>query len=326
MPSRGVNATAPDASRSARRLVPGLVIAVLLGVAVTVGVSAYADGPKLLRALGGFPPGHLAAALGLAVCNYLIRWVRWHLYLREVDERVPVGASAWAFLVGLAMSVTPGKSGELVKAWLLRDRCGARVARVAPVVVVERYTDLVAILALASLGLRHVPGGRMLMAVGAALVVGFYASVMFSSVVARWVAGRLARMAGGAGPDGIIDAHATTRALVAPRPLLYGTALAVAAWFAECLAFMVVLRGLGVESVGVGGASFVYAAATLAGALSFLPGGLGATEAVMTALMRTLADPVTAGAATLVVRACTLWFAVVLGVVAFLVGRRGRSA
>ena len=55
----------------------------------------------------------------------------------------------------------------------------------------------------------------------------------------------------------------------------------------------------------------------LAGAVSFLPGGLGGTEATMVGLLAwsgmALPDAV---AATVLIRVCTLWFAVLLGVAA----------
>ncbi len=62
-------------------------------------------------------------------------------------------------------------------------------------------------------------------------------------------------------------------------------------------------------------AMFTYALAMLAGALSFLPGGLGGAEAVMMALLlfKGVPEPL-AIAATIVIRLTTLWFAVVLGV------------
>jgi glycosyltransferase 2 family protein len=61
----------------------------------------------------------------------------------------------------------------------------------------------------------------------------------------------------------------------------------------------------------------------LAGAISFLPGGLGSTEAVMTTLLAahgfSLADSIFM---TLACRLLTLWLAVVLGWIAVLVLRQ----
>ena len=67
---------------------------------------------------------------------------------------------------------------------------------------------------------------------------------------------------------------------------------------------------------------------TIAGALSFLPGGLGVQEIGMVKLLVVQADGVSepvAAAATFVTRLCTLWFAVVVGVMALaLTQRRAR--
>jgi len=52
----------------------------------------------------------------------------------------------------------------------------------------------------------------------------------------------------------------------------------------------------------------------LAGAVSFMPGGLGGAEAAMTALLVTSnVDMPQAVAATVIIRLATLWFAVLLG-------------
>ena len=64
---------------------------------------------------------------------------------------------------------------------------------------------------------------------------------------------------------------------------------------------------------------------TIANALSFLPGGLGVTEAGMLALLGTLGTGTGSGvatAATFVTRVCTLWFAVFLGIVALVLFTR----
>ncbi|MCZ6891627.1 MAG: flippase-like domain-containing protein, partial [Chloroflexi bacterium] len=68
-----------------------------------------------------------------------------------------------------------------------------------------------------------------------------------------------------------------------------------------------------VEAVGV------YAAATLIGAASLLPGGLGGTEGSMALFLRQLGLPRGgASSATLLVRLCTLWFAFLIGLLSLL--------
>jgi uncharacterized protein (TIRG00374 family) len=75
----------------------------------------------------------------------------------------------------------------------------------------------------------------------------------------------------------------------------------------------VVAHGLNIE-LALPTAIGIYAVSMLVGALSFIPGGLGSTEAVMVLLLKlTGVDATTALAITLIARVATLWFAVVLG-------------
>ena len=73
-------------------------------------------------------------------------------------------------------------------------------------------------------------------------------------------------------------------------------------------------------------AVFIYALSMLVGGLSFLPGGLGSAEAVMIALLilKGMAMP-TAVAATVFIRLATLWFAVLIGLLALYKSRYGEA-
>jgi uncharacterized protein (TIRG00374 family) len=94
--------------------------------------------------------------------------------------------------------------------------------------------------------------------------------------------------------------------------------LSVVAWFFECVALGLILEGLGVV-LPLRAATFVYAFASLAGAVSMLPGGLGVAEGSLTALLAGLGTPLpAAAAATLLVRVATLWFAIAVGVATLL--------
>ena len=75
--------------------------------------------------------------------------------------------------------------------------------------------------------------------------------------------------------------------------------------------------------LGVVPVTFIYSFATLFGAVTMMPGGVGPTEGSMSGLLAyegmALPDAV---AATLVIRVCTLWFAVAIGAGALVVFRR----
>jgi uncharacterized protein (TIRG00374 family) len=119
--------------------------------------------------------------------------------------------------------------------------------------------------------------------------------------------------------------YRSTAALLRPGPLAVAVVLSVVSWAFECLAFWVIVHGFPGAQIALRAAVFIYATMTVAGALSFLPGGLGVTELGMLELLGKLGtgtDRSVAAAATFVTRACTLWFAVAVGLAALVLFAR----
>lgn len=307
-------------TRTGRRLIFG----VLLGLGVFAAFSIYADTGKLADRLSGFAWWTFAAALGLALLNYGLRFARWQVYLTGRDIRVPAGLSATIFVAGFALSVTPGKIGELLKSYLLRATRQIPVTRSAPIIVAERVTDLVALLVLGVIGVALYGVARTTVIAGA-VAVGAGLVVLASPAIAR----------------ALIDALTYPRplrrfrrrlhlfydglaVLVRPRALAWASSIGVLAWLAECVGFALICGGFPGAGVPVGLAILIYASTTVAGALSFLPGGLLVTETAMTLLLVEASvglDQPAAIAATILIRLATLWFAVLLGLGALLLLR-----
>lgn len=104
--------------------------------------------------------------------------------------------------------------------------------------------------------------------------------------------------------------------LFADREAVFaGLGLGVLSWGLEGLSLYLIARDIGIGiGVSLAAGIGIYAIAVLAGALSFLPGGLGSTEAVMGVLLVVFgSDGPSAVAITLLCRIATLWFAVALG-------------
>jgi uncharacterized membrane protein YbhN (UPF0104 family) len=296
------------------RVLRSLLIAIALGAAVALGLAMTASLPATLDALGRFRWG-LAPLVLLAIgLSWLLRFAKWHFYLRCLDIPLPWQPSLRVFLAGFTMAISPGKLGEVLKAVLVRDLVGTPVIRTASVVMAERLTDVGALLALGTLGVTALPHGPVLLG-GIALVVVATVIVLrapaFGGPARRLLPTRLLQP--------VRDFVHGGRALLAPRALGVALGLSVAAWAFECVAFALIVDGLRV-ALPLRAATFVYAFASLAGAVSMLPGGLGVAEGSLTGLLAGLGTPLpAAAAATLLVRAATLWLAVALGVTTLLV-------
>jgi glycosyltransferase 2 family protein len=297
------------------------IVLVIGGAAITM----LGDVRQLADRLGGFHWWAFCAALGLALANYAIRFVRWELYLRRQDVRVPLGTSALVFGAGLSLSITPGKLGELVKSYLLRELCGIPATRTAPVVVAERVTDLLALVLLAVVGVASYGIATTLVLAAAGLVAG-------GLVLLAWPRPTRALIDLATRPKlvrrlraPLLEIYDGLATLCRPAPLAAATALAVPAWACECVGFALIVNAFPGAHVDLGLAMVIYASTTIAGALSFLPGGLGVTEGAMTMLLvhgTARLDSASALDATLLTRLATLWFAVAMGLGFLAVARR----
>jgi uncharacterized protein (TIRG00374 family) len=303
-----------------RRLIAGLMI----GVVVVLAVVLISDGDALAEAFRSFDWRLVPAVIILTLLNYALRFVKWQYYLRLLDVRdLSWPDSLRVFVAGFTMVMTPGKVGELLKSYLVRVRTGTPMARTAPIIFAERLTDGIAMLVLAGIGLTVFTYGWQLMLVGAVVSVGGLILLQHDALMHRILAA-IGRTGFGRGrAETMTTLYESTRSLLRPRPFATAVGIGVVSWLGECLAFFLILVGLGIPATPyvLVASIFVFAAAAWIGAASMLPGGLGVAElSVAGLLLLTIDDPAmtssTAAAATLLIRFATLWFGVILGVVA----------
>ncbi len=301
-----------------------LIISLIFALVVFVALAFYADAPRLLTAFAKFDWRFLPLAIAATLTNYLLRFARWHYYLDVIGVKdVPRRDSLMIFLSGFSLTMTPGKLGEVLKSFLLKSRYGTPVSYSASIVVAERLTDVLGMVILAAAGLAVYPLG-----IGALVVVLVVTAIFVVLVQQRALAERLLDLLARVPVIGRFahlarNLYESAYLMLRAKPLLIAIALATAAWFGECVAFFIVLLGIGQSPtlLLLLQATFIYAAASLFGAVSMLPGGLGATEGGMALLLQQIVAIAReeAVASTLIVRLCTLWFAVLLGVIALLV-------
>jgi uncharacterized membrane protein YbhN (UPF0104 family) len=279
-----------------RRLIAGLVF----GFLVALGVAFLGDIRQVTAHLASFAWGLLPLILACTLFNYLLRFVKWHLYLREIGAHtVGWAESARLFVAGFPLAVTPGKIGEALKGVWVNQRTGIPTARAIPVVLAERISDGLAVLILSTFG-----------------VVAYPAYWPAFAAVLGWLEGLpiLRR-----GISHLRAFYEGAYVLFRPRITFLAVGLGTVAWLGEGVAMYLVLRGLGVTpgwqtfTLSV----FTLSFSTVVGAVSALPGGLGAAEAGIAGMLGLVMGlpGETAAAATLLIRFATLWFGVSLGLI-----------
>ena len=256
--------------------------------------------------------------LGLTLFNYTLRFFKWHFYLGQVGVRdFPLWRSARLFVGGFPLAVTPGKVGEVLKAIWLKRECGVPTPMGVAVVAAERISDGLAVLVLSTLGVIAYPRYWPAFASVLALLVGI---IVISQIrpLALSLLGLGERLPLVRRFVPILrDFYEGSFMLFRPKATLLAVSLGTISWLGEGIGFYLILVGLGVPPgwSALSNAVFILAFSTVVGAVSTLPGGLGAAEASIAGMLVLLVGlhSDVAAAATLLIRFATLWFGVSLG-------------
>ncbi|MFD0980242.1 lysylphosphatidylglycerol synthase transmembrane domain-containing protein [Tropicimonas aquimaris] len=296
-------------------LILGLLILFLAGIGVLAAATGWEE---TLHQLSRLTALQVAVLLGLSLANYLCRGTRWHLFARTLGLPTHFRQDLRHFIGGFAMTVTPGRVGELIRMRWLRRETGWSVDRTAPLVLVDRASDLAAMAILLGLAIALSAAGISgaipvaLLALGTAYVATHPRLLAWCVTQAYRVIGRWPRLFG--------RFRQTARSLRAfSQPGVLSTALALGAcgWLAEGFALHLLLIWMGAD-IGFWSAVGIFLFSTLAGGLTGAPGGVGGAEAAMIALLKLQGVPLEVSVpATAVIRLTTLWFAILLGLAVF---------
>lgn len=286
---------------------------VLVAAAGYLGFALWSGWREVIGAVAKVGGIGVGIALLLSLVNYGLRFIRWQMYLKAMEHPVPWRPSLKIYLAGFAMTTTPGKAGEALRGVLLK-RWNVSYPTSLAAFLSERLSDLLAIVILTLIGVSIYPAAQPLVVIGAVGILAAFVVISNQRLLTRLHgairgANRLPTLL-----RHLIAILLQARRCHAPIQFTSATVLSLVAWAAEAWAFYLVLQWMGLE-VPLAFAVFVYAISMLAGALSFMPGGLGGAEGVMVGLLMWAGyENIDATATTILIRLTTLWFAVAIGV------------
>lgn len=233
----------------------------------------------------------------LSLVNYVFRSYRWKLLLEHYGMRVSLVESIKTYTAGLLFIITPAKAGEVVKAELMHKRHGFSRKTVGFIVIVERVFDILAHLLIGGITALLVATGYVTSVWGifALFIVGLAVLYLFRRKLS-FIQNEL---------EQLNDIRLIAKSLI----------LSIMGWLFEGIQVWLAILYLGGQ-IGIAEAFFVFSASLIFGNLTFLPGGLGATEITSAGLLILFGvSKGLASSVTLVTRFTTLWLGFGIGAV-----------
>lgn len=300
-----------------------MLLIVLLSAVGYLAFSLWGGWQEVVAALSKVGLVGTVIALTLSLVNYLVRFIRWQKFLLKLGHTIYWPESLRIYIAGFGLTILPGKAGEAIRSVFLKKHNVAYTESLAAFFS-DQLSNLISMMLLVSVGLWAYPQAQPVIIILGGLLLAILIFLQqttwlkaFEEIAQRKFPSKIARLV-----NSSIEIVLHSKRCFSLPMLLYGIFLGLIAWGAEGVAFYYIMHLLG-SDMSLQTALFIYAFSMLVGAISFLPGGLGGTEATMVALLilNHVAQP-QAVAATVLIRLATLWFAVALGVIAMAMNER----
>lgn len=259
----------------------------------------------------------LCGSVALVLVSYGFRYLRWRALMQAQGGHVGWRAGTTAYLAGFAFTASPGKAGELLRIRYF-SRLGVPAQVTLTTFIYERAMDLLVITALSLGAAQLTPLFGMLSGIVLCLVLALCMLACApplqraANAVVDRLPGQLVRRLGRI----LVNGTTSLRPLFRPGLTVGSAACGALAWLLTSAAFAWLCQALGI-AMPWQYALAIYPLAMLIGALSFVPGGVGTTEAAIVFMLTEAGAALDAALTAAVgVRLVSLWLAVVVGMVA----------
>ena len=253
----------------------------------------------------------------LVTCSWFVLFTRWHLLLMNSKIFIPKKNSFIIYLAGIALTIIPGKVGELVKSQLLKTKFGIPRSKTVPIVILEQFYTLIGLIVISFFGIWYFELGTY--------VIGFFTAVLVFSFIlisSKRIFNKLMvilekRKITSKFVEPLSLSYDTVRKSIRGPIVFYATALTSIFWLLEAVTVYFVLLSFGVDGIEFLMVIPTYATSIMLGFLSFLPMGLGVVEGSLASFFSLQGIEVSLSLTlVIIIRVFTRWYGVAVGFVA----------
>ena len=253
----------------------------------------------------------------LVTSNWFVVFFRWHLLLRNAKIFIPVKDSFLILASGFALTIIPGKVGELVKSQLLKTKFGIARSKTVPIVILEQFYTAIGIIMLSFFGIWYFELGIYVLGIFTAALVFVFVLLSSRKAFNKIVSLLEKRRFTSKFVEPLSSSYDAIKNGIRGPITLYACGLSMLFWLLEAISVYFILLGFGVEVIGFLTIISTYTTSIMLGILSFLPIGVGVVEGTLTSFFTIHGIDVSlALTIVIVIRLFTRWYGVSFGFIA----------
>ena len=305
-------------------LINKIIVVVIIIIAIYAIFLIYSDLNLVKDHLGKFKIEFLPQIIALVVLGWFVLFYRWILLLKKSNIEIPKLSNFYILMSGFALSIVPGKIGELIKSQLLKTKYNIPRTKTAPIIVVEQLNNLLGIITVSCIGL-----GIMglfdieffeisnYVIITATIMLVLILIIVNSKRIFRKIFLKVSRFRFISKYELSVDSsYDILKNSLSGKFMIVTIMLSSLFWIIEGLIVYSVLLAFDIESLVFMTTITTYTSSILLGFISFLPMGIGVTEGTLTGFLSLQGIEISLAATIVVfIRIFTRWLGVGIGVI-----------
>lgn len=283
-------------------------------------LATYSDMEQFIKYIYNINIGFIPLILLCFSASIILRSIRQNLILRYIDINLSFKENLVLYTAGLVMTITPASLGQVIKSYYLLKYHNQPVSKTLPIVLVERYHD---VLALLSFILIFVVINKIDILVTPIVVIGLLLTAV--TIIAKYkqllyyfegLLSKISFLTKSLGDNSSFEFNITLSLLFKRRSVCYIWFVSMCAWFLEAIGILLSFEALKLD-INFGLSTAFGFSSILFGAISFIPGGLGVTEVSFVNILSNYGLEISMSTAViLLIRLSSTWYSTVIGIIA----------
>jgi len=275
------------------------------------------DLSKLSEHIIDFKIEYLPLILSLVSVGWLALYLRWILLLKNLKYSLPHKENFPIFLSGFALSVTPGKIGELLKSQLLKEKFDLPIKISAPIILIERFYNAIGIVIISIFGILVFDFSGIVILITACLLIIIFFILRSEKLFHAFVQKISKINFFSKFSNSFMNSYDVIKESTKPKIFVISSILSAIYWVFESIAVYFILKSFGIDLLSIFDVIPTYATSIILGVASFIPAGLGVSESTLIGLLSLQGLTIsTAVSLTIFIRLLTLWYSVFIGFIA----------
>ena len=278
---------------------------------------SISDFTQVYDELHNFKTDYLPFILLLTPLSWLVLFIRWKLLLKKSNIILPNKKNFELYITGFALSMTPGKIGELLKSQLYKENLEVPRRITIPLIILERLYNVIGLVLILIIGIWFFEFSLFVIIIPIIFIAFIFILISNKKFYHRFLAlpGKIKFIAKYS--KYLLESYDVIKGGTRGTILFYASGLSAIFWLIHCTTAYFIFLSFGIDFLDFLNVASIYATSIIFGAASFLPEGIGVMESSFVGLLTlhgvelSIAIPL-----VILVRIFTLWYNVIAGFIA----------